>query len=97
MQNNANEGVILVPPTIVTQEHVVMWIYNNYPDFSEENVTAVLDTYAYADSDEPIDRRNARFETDGYGPLTAVNVSQAATGQQQRAYVSARGVSKRSN
>ena len=42
----------------------------------------------YASTPEMDDADAPRFETDGLGPPTAVDVSQVATGQQQRAYVS---------
>lgn len=86
MQNNANEGVLLIPPTIVTQDDVVSWIKVTFINLSDANITALLD--AYPSSAEPTKATDAKFETDGYGPATAVNVSQVATGQQQRAYVS---------
>ncbi|PKS06171.1 hypothetical protein jhhlp_007488 [Lomentospora prolificans] len=81
--NNANEGPTLIP-TIRTQEDLVDWIKGNWVNLSEANITGLLE--AYASTQDPVDLDAPRFETDGLGPATAVNVSQIATGQQQRAY-----------
>ena len=56
-----------------------------YFNLSPQNISSLLDTYA--SSSGPVNASDPKFETDGYGPATAVNVSQVGTGQQQRAYV----------
>jgi hypothetical protein len=56
-----------------------------YFNLSDKDIRNLLD--AYPSSSEPVNISDARFETDGYGPATAINVSQVGTGQQQRAYV----------
>lgn len=69
----------------MTQNDLIAWLKENFPNLSETNITSILDFYP---SDEgPVDPTSARYETDGYGPGTAVNISQVATGQQQRCYV----------
>jgi len=56
-----------------------------YFNLSPTNITSLLE--AYPSSSGPVNTSDAKFETDGFGPATAVNVSQVGTGQQQRAYV----------
>ncbi len=85
-QVNANEGALIIPHTIVTQDDLIAWINDYFFNLSGQNITALL--AAYSSSSSPVNASDARYETDGYGPGTAVNISQAATGQQQRAYVS---------
>lgn len=75
----------MVPTTISTQDDLIAWISSNYPNLSATNVTQVL--AAYPSTPDPVNPADPKYETDGYGPATAVNVSQAGTGQQQRAYV----------
>ncbi|GAB1316190.1 Carboxylic ester hydrolase [Madurella fahalii] len=82
--NNANEGSLIPPSGIVTQDDLIAWLKENFRNLSETNITNILGIYP---SDEgPVDPRSVRYETDGYGPGTAVNISQVATGQQQRCY-----------
>jgi len=71
----------------VTQEDLVAWLKTYFFNLSDQNITNILATYPSSSS--PVNPNDPRYETDGYGPGTAVNISQAATGQQQRAYVSA--------
>ncbi|TLS23977.1 hypothetical protein PpBr36_08728 [Pyricularia pennisetigena] len=80
----ANEGSLFPPRDINTEDRLRAFIKQNFVNFSEEQVTAVLD--AYPSVSGPDDPNSPRFETDGLGPATAVNVSQAGTGHQQRAY-----------
>ncbi|KAK0616822.1 inactive carboxylesterase 4 [Immersiella caudata] len=82
--NNANEGSLIPPPNIVTQNDLVAWIKSNFANLSERNITNLLATYP-SDSG-PVSASTPRYETNGYGPGTAVNISQVATGQQQRCY-----------
>ncbi|KAL8381630.1 hypothetical protein RB595_005762 [Gaeumannomyces hyphopodioides] len=82
--NNANEGTLFVPTIVKTEEILRAWIKSNFVNLSEQNVTAILD--AYPSVPGPDDPSSPRFETSGLGPATAVNVSQVATGHQQRAF-----------
>ncbi|KAK4187061.1 lipase 4, partial [Podospora australis] len=82
--NNANEGSIIPPSTIRTQNDLVTWLKQNFPNLSKKNITSVLE--AYPSFSGPVDPTAARYETNGYGPGTAVNISQVATGQQQRCF-----------
>ncbi|KAF2183864.1 alpha/beta-hydrolase, partial [Zopfia rhizophila CBS 207.26] len=80
--NNANEGPLFVPPTIKTLDDLKSWLKQEFPTFADADIQKVLD--AYPSSDAPVDPSALKFATDGSGPATAVNVSQVATGQQQR-------------
>lgn len=85
LQNNANEGALFVPQNITTLSDLKLWLQLEFPTFSDAQVQQVLD--AYPSTDAPVDANSLKFATDGYGPATAVNVSQVATGPQQRAFV----------
>ncbi|KAK0709204.1 Alpha/Beta hydrolase protein [Lasiosphaeria miniovina] len=82
--NNSNEGSLIPPSNIVTQDDLIAWLKSNFPNLSDRNVTNIL--AVYPSSRGPVDPSSARYDTDGYGPGTAVNISQVATGQQQRCY-----------
>ena len=85
-QNNANEGSLFVPTNIVTLSNLTTWLKDQFSTLFDDQVTRLLD--AYASTDDPVNPTDLRFATSGLGPATAVNVSQIATGQQQRAFVS---------
>ena len=74
-----------MPPNIVTQDDLIAWLKSDYPYLSGAQIQAVLD--ANPSSSAPVNPNATRTETNGYGPPYALNVSQAGTGQQQRAYV----------
>ncbi|KAM7210052.1 alpha/beta-hydrolase [Rhypophila decipiens] len=82
--NNANEGSLIPPPNIVTQNDLIAWIKSNFANLSERNITSLL--AAYPSDSGPVVASTPRYETSGYGPGTALNISQVATGQQQRCY-----------
>ncbi|KAK4449570.1 alpha/beta-hydrolase [Podospora aff. communis PSN243] len=82
--NNANEGSLIPPPNIVTQNDLIAWIKSNFANLSERNITNLL--AAYPSDSGPVIASTPRYETNGYGPGTAVNISQVSTGQQQRCY-----------
>ncbi|KAF2830465.1 alpha/beta-hydrolase [Ophiobolus disseminans] len=81
--NNANEGALFVPPTIKTLDDLKAWLRLEFPTFTADDIQRVLD--AYPSSGEAVNTLAPKFATNGLGPATAVNVSQVATGQQQRA------------
>ncbi|KUJ07904.1 alpha/beta-hydrolase [Mollisia scopiformis] len=82
--NNANEGSLVVPATIITENDLITWIKSNFANLSTTNITALL--AAYPSTSGPVNSADPKYETNGYGPGTAVNISQVGTGQQQRAY-----------
>ncbi|KFY36023.1 hypothetical protein V494_05383 [Pseudogymnoascus sp. VKM F-4513 (FW-928)] len=80
--SNANEGALFVPPTISTEADLIAWLHLEFPNVSDDDVTQIL--AAYPSSPDPVNPDDPMFATTGLGPATAVNVSQVATGQQQR-------------
>ncbi|OBT88219.1 hypothetical protein VE02_02423 [Pseudogymnoascus sp. 03VT05] len=80
--SNANEGALFVPPTIPTEADLVAWLHLEFPNVSNDDVTKIL--AAYPSSSGPVNPDDPKFATTGLGPATALNVSQVATGQQQR-------------
>jgi carboxylesterase type B len=81
--NNANEGALFVLPTIITLDDLKAWLHLEFPAFVKGDVQKVLDTYPSTDG--PVNPTAPKFATNGLTSPTAVNVSQVATGQQQRA------------
>ncbi|KAK4466447.1 lipase 4 [Cladorrhinum samala] len=82
--NNANEGSLIPPGNIVTQDDLIAWLKQSFPSLSQANITNILE--AYPSAEVPTNANATGYETSGYGPGTAVNISQVATGQQQRCY-----------
>ncbi|OBT54867.1 hypothetical protein VE04_03758 [Pseudogymnoascus sp. 24MN13] len=80
--SNANEGALFVPPTISTEADLVAWLHLEFPNVSDGDVAKIL--AAYPSSSGPVNPNDPMFATTGLGPATALNVSQVATGQQQR-------------
>lgn len=62
------------------------WATQNFPRLSSAQIAQVLN--AYPSTSAPVNPNDPKFETNGLTPPTAVNVSQAGTGHQQRANVS---------
>ncbi|KAF2003016.1 alpha/beta-hydrolase [Amniculicola lignicola CBS 123094] len=81
--NNANEGALFVPPILSTLDDLKAWLHLEFPTATDADVDQILE--AYPSSDAPVDPMAPKFATDGLGSATAVNISQVATGQQQRA------------
>ena len=77
--NNANEGTIFVPPTISTADDVKSWVHSTFPELNDTDVRKILDAYPSSNVSD------SKFATSGLGPVTALGVSEFATGQQQRA------------
>jgi carboxylesterase type B len=78
---NANEGPLFVPPTIITESDLIVWLSIEFPNLSDEQINSILvqnPNNANTNHDTP------RFETDGLHSPNAVNMLQAANGQQQR-------------
>ena len=86
-QTNANEGAYLVPSNIKTLDDLTNWLQRFYPSLNDDDINDIL--HAYPSTSAPVNPLDPKFATPGYGPATAVNVSQIGTGQQQRAYVGA--------
>lgn len=83
--NNANEGPLFVPANITTLNDLKAWLHLEFPTFNDSDVQKVLD--AYPSTAAPVNPSDSKFATDGIHAPSAVNVSQVATGQQQRGNV----------
>jgi carboxylesterase type B len=83
--NNANEGALLVPQNISTLDGLKAWMRLSYPTLKGADIEKVLDVYHSTDA--PDNPNSPKFATNGLEGATAVNVSQVATGHQQRANV----------
>jgi carboxylesterase type B len=82
--NNANEGVLFVPGNITTLIDLRSWLHVAFPTFSLDDINKVI--AAYPSVETAVNPNDPKFATNGYGTPTAIDVSQVATGQQQRAY-----------
>lgn len=84
-QNNAVEGPLFVPQNINTEDELVAWLRLTFPLFTNDDISKIL--LYYPGSNATDDPNAATYATLGYTGATAVNVSDLATGQQQRANV----------
>ncbi|XPS67857.1 hypothetical protein M3J09_000151 [Ascochyta lentis] len=78
--NNANEGALFVPPTINSTSALQTWLQGAYPSLTPSDLEQILAAYPTSNSTS-----TEKFATSGLGPATALDVSQLATGPQQRA------------
>jgi carboxylesterase type B len=84
--NNVNEGEPFVIQNISTEDELIGWIHQEFPLLTNGDISKLLMYYPSTNaSDDPNTPKYATLGDDG-GP-TAVNVSQLATGHQQRANV----------
>lgn len=85
--NNAEEGSLFVDPTIRTEEDFLDFVRKMFPLFTNDDVSKVL--RYYPSTNDSVDLKDPKFATLGYTGPTALNESSTATGQWQRANVSA--------
>ncbi|MBE3046601.1 hypothetical protein IMZ48_29540, partial [Candidatus Bathyarchaeota archaeon] len=78
----ANEGPLFVPPTIITESDLTDWLALQLPSLSEAQIQTILEANPNSAETDP---EGTRFETNGLEGATAMEVSQDANGQQQRA------------
>jgi carboxylesterase type B len=78
--NNANEGAIFVPPTIENGSSLQNWLQGAYPSLTPSDFEHIFDIYPASNSSD-----TNKYATAGIGFPTALEVSQLATGMQQRA------------
>lgn len=83
--NNADEGSLFVQDNITTEADLVNWLQLTFPLFSNDDLAKVL--LYYPSTNASVDASDPYFATSGIGGPTAVNQSDVATGQQQRADV----------
>ncbi|CAD6567870.1 MAG: hypothetical protein ASARMPRED_001172 [Alectoria sarmentosa] len=82
--NNANEGVPLTPPTILTANDFLSYVKTTFPSFTATDKSRLLQIYQFDNSNT--DLSAPLFDTLGNTGPTALNQSEFATGQKQRAY-----------
>ncbi|KAF2680775.1 carboxylesterase type B [Lentithecium fluviatile CBS 122367] len=80
--NNAEEGSLFVTPNITTENDLVSWIRLVFPLLADDDIAKLL--YYYSSSNDS-DANATSFATAGDEGTTALNISQTAVGQQQRA------------
>ncbi|CAK7231569.1 hypothetical protein SCUCBS95973_007960 [Sporothrix curviconia] len=83
--NNADEGVLLVPATIHAEADLRSWLHAYLTALSDDDIDGILAMYPSSATTNATSL--PRHETDGSHPPTANDVSSAAAGQQQRAYL----------
>lgn len=81
--NNANEGPLFTPMNITTENDLVAWLELTFPLFDNSDIAKIL--LYYPSTNASVNSMDPLFATTGYGPASALNQSQVATGQQQRA------------
>lgn len=81
--SNAQEGYFFVRQNIKTLDDFIAWLRETLPNFSDADIAEVLQ--AYPSSNETTDPNAVRYATAGDSGASALNVSESATGQQQRA------------
>lgn len=80
--NNANEGPLFVPTNIQTEDDLLAWLRLTFPLFSNNDIAKIL---YYYPSSNATDTTDSVFATSGDSGPTAINQSNIAVGQQQRA------------
>lgn len=81
--NNANEGAPLTP-TILTAAEFLSYIKTTFPSLTATDISRLLETYQLDNSTTELSA--PLFDTLGNSGPTALNQSEFATGQKQRAY-----------
>lgn len=84
--NNANEGPSFTPQNITSEDGLLAWLRLTFPLFSDDDIAKIL--LYYPSTTASVDSSVPEYSTLGYTGATAVNESDVATGQQQRADVS---------
>lgn len=83
--NNADEGSLFVQTDITTEDDLVAWLELTFPLFSNDDIAKVL--LYYPSTNASVNSSDPLFATDGLESPTAINQSDVAAGQQQRADV----------
>ncbi|KAF2097675.1 carboxylesterase type B [Rhizodiscina lignyota] len=83
VQNSADEGPGFTIQNIETEDDLVAWLRLTFPQFSESDISKILLYYLSTNASDTGDA--ALFATPGDTGPTAINQSDVATGQQQRA------------
>lgn len=81
--NNADEGPLFTPQNITTEALLVSWLQLTFPLMTNNDIAKVL--FYYPSTNASVNASMPLFPTNGYSNVTALNQSDVATGQQQRA------------
>lgn len=82
--NNANEGPLFVQPGITNVDQLKAWLHTAFPTLiNPSDIQAILDANPIPNT--PVNDSAPKYETNGRTGATAMEVSQVATGQMQRA------------
>jgi len=81
--NNADEGPSFTPQNITTEDSLLAWLQLTFPLFTNDDIAKIL--LYYPSTNASVDPNAPTFATSGYAGPTALNQSDIATGQQQRA------------
>lgn len=81
--NNADEGPLFTPQNINTEDDLLSWLRLTFPLFTNEDIAKIL--FYYPSSNASVNPSDPLFPTEGDSGATALNQSDLATGQQQRA------------
>jgi carboxylesterase type B len=80
--NNANEGPSFTPQSITSESALLTWLQSTLPEFTTDDLAKLLLYYPISDTS------GTKFATTGVSGPSALDQSNIATGQQQRADVS---------
>jgi carboxylesterase type B len=80
--NNANEGQSYIPQTITSESALLTWLQSTLPEFTTDDLAKLLLYYPISNTS------GTKFATNGVSGPSALDQSNIATGQQQRAGVS---------
>jgi carboxylesterase type B len=80
--NNANEGPSFTPQYITSESALLTWLQSTLPEFTTDDLAKLLLYYPISDTS------GTKFATTGVSGPSALDQSNIATGQQQRADVS---------
>jgi carboxylesterase type B len=89
--NNANEGPSFTPQYITSESALLTWLQSTLPEFTTGDLAKVLLYYPISDTS------GTKFATTGVSGPSALDQSNIATGQQQRADVSLVTISRQIN
>ncbi|KAK9423354.1 putative Acetylcholinesterase [Seiridium unicorne] len=82
--HNADESSLFVPNNITTLEALTSFLKVSFSRFDDADIASILEMYPLSEYGKNLE--NPRFATAGDSGPTAVDVSQFAIGNQQRAY-----------
>lgn len=83
--NNAEEGAKYTPQNIKTEDDLVAYLRNTFPQLQNSDIAKILLWYPSPVGNASVNASQPLFATDGINPPTTLYESDIATGQQARA------------